>query len=240
MYVPASSALLCPVASLYMSSDMLDIYCAISALQRETDNPIRIETGSQPKSAAQARRFLACESMELALRLVYLGQMTSSRVVTRKTATDVSDSANMPAQLHECLRLTALLFVWRFQRRISVASRPMKLCHSWIASLLMSMEVKPVFMKPEGMPFGENLLLWTLVILGATASSQREIQICIELIQQHLPERICEDWEQVCSVCDAFLWLDLERQTLAKVFWKQVRGSDQGQGNAAQQHEQLP
>jgi hypothetical protein len=58
--------------------------------------------------------------------------------------------------------------------------------------------------------------------------------------RNHLPDRIQDDWEQVRSVCETFLWLDRERQTPAELFWKQITESDQRQGDARQQPEQLP
>jgi hypothetical protein len=228
--MPASSALLLPVASLYMSPDMLDIYLAISAIWMEIGSPIQVEIGSQATSVEQTRRCLARESIKLALRLVYLGQKTPSTAIKEEASTDLSDAANVPDQLNECLRLTALLFVWRFQRRISATSRPMRLCHGRVVLLLKSMEVKSVFMKPDALTFGENLLLWMLVILGTTASSQNEIQVCIKLIHHHLPHRMHDDWEQVLSACETILYLHRERQTPAEQFWKQVTGSGPVQG----------
>lgn len=222
--VPASSALLLPAASLYMSPDILDIYLAISALQMEIGGPIRIEIGKWATSAGQTRRRLGRESMKLALRLVYLGLKAPSTVTEKRAATGCPDEANVPDQLYECLRLAALLFVWRFQRRMSATSRPMRVCHGRIASLLKSMDVKSVFMKPEAFTFGQNLLLWMLLILGTTASSTNQLQVCINLIHRDLPDRIHGNWEQVRSVCEPILWLHHESQTPAEVFWKQVTG----------------
>jgi hypothetical protein len=160
MRVPALSALLQAAASLYMSPQITGIYFAISTVRMEIGSPVRIDIGSGANHSGQTQRYLPRESIKLALRLAYLGQKRSRIMINKEAAEGLSEEPTAaPNQLYECLRLTALLFVWRFQRRISVTSRPMRLCHGRIASLLKSMELKSVFMKPEGLSFGANLLL---------------------------------------------------------------------------------
>ena len=222
--MPATSALLLPAASRYMSPKILDIYLAISV--------IRTEIGSRASFPGQTQRCLARESMKLALRLVYLGQEASDTAVKNQTPTAFSAAAVASLQLNECLRLTALLFVWRFQRKISATSRPMRFCHGQVVSLLKSIEVRYVFVKSDDGSFGANLLLWMLIILGSTASSDSELQVCIELTRRHLPDRTHDKWERARSICETFLWLHREGQSPVEEFWKNVSEACHGFGDA--------
>jgi hypothetical protein len=64
-------------------------------------------------------------------------------------------------------------------------------------------------------------------MLGSTASSQSELYVCINLTHSCLPDRPQENWEQICSTCQKFLWLQHEREGQAELFWKQVTESHQ-------------
>ena len=72
-----------------------------------------------------------------------------------------------------------------------------------------------------------DLLLWVLVVLGSTASSQPELDVYINLTHSGLPNRPHESWEQICSTRQKFLRLQHEREGPAELFWKRVAESHQ-------------
>lgn len=206
--VPPGSIFLSMSTTTILSPKLLDIFLSFSALC----------AASQFKASPVEGRVqsLTRETVKLGLRLVYMGE--------GEQALQVTHLPSCPG-LHECLRLTLLVFIWGFSRKVMIHTTAMQTCHGYIQTLLTKPENTAFLEVCRGSTerFESRMLLWMVMVLGATAFSPKDKKFYGGLVHLYLPRFVNATFEDVEARCCEVLWLHFSSPfCTAASFWNYV------------------